>query len=61
MLPGNLAKERTLVGAGKQFERLSKLKQLLNIYIGDLAEELGDVIKASVEYEKKVLIREYFN
>lgn len=61
MLPGNLAKERTLVGADKQFERLSKLKQLLNIYIGDLAEELGDVIKASVEYEKKVLIREYFN
>lgn len=61
MLPGNLAKEGTLVGADKQFERLSKLKQLLNIYIGDLAEELGDVIKASVEYEKKVLIREYFN
>lgn len=61
MLPGNLTKERTLVGADKQFERLSKLKQLLNIYIGDLAEELGDVIKASVEYEKKVLIREYFN
>lgn len=60
MLPGNLAKERA-VDKDKQFERLSKLKQLLNIYIGDLAEELGDVIKASVEYEKKVLIREYFN
>ena len=60
MLPGNLAKERTM-DKDKQFERLSKLKQLLNIYIGDLAEELGDVIKASVEYEKKVLIREYFN
>ena len=50
MLPGNLAKERTLVGADKQFERLSKLKQLLNIYIGDLCEELSDVIKASVDY-----------
>lgn len=60
MLPGNLAKER-MADKDKQFERLSKLKQLLNIYIGDLAEELGDVIKASVEYEKKVLIREYFN
>ena len=60
MLPGNLAKER-MVDKNKQFERLNKLKQLLNIYIGDLAEELGDVIKTSVEYEKKVLIREYFN
>ena len=60
MLPGNLAKERE-VNPDKQFERLSKLKQLLNIYIGDLAEELGDVIKASNEYEEKTIIRKYFN
>lgn len=60
MLPGNLAKERA-VNPDKQFERLSKLKQLLNIYIGDLAEELGDVIKASNEYEEKTIIRKYFN
>ena len=60
MLPGNLAKERA-VNPDKQFERLNKLKQLLNIYIGDLAEELGDVIKASNEYEEKTIIRKYFN
>lgn len=60
MLPGNLAKERA-VDKDKQFERLSKLKQLLNIYIGDLAEELGDVIKASNDYEEKTIIRKYFN
>ena len=60
MLPGNLAKEKA-VDKDKQFERLSKLKQLLNIYIGDLAEELGDVIKASNDYEEKTIIRKYFN
>ena len=60
MLPGNLAKERE-VNPDKQFERLSKLKQLLNIYIGDLAEELGDAIKASNEYEEKTIIRKHFN
>ena len=60
MLPGNLAKERA-VDKDKQFERLSKLKQLLNIYIGDLAEELGDVIKTSNDYETRQIIKEYFN
>ena len=60
MLPGNLAKERA-VDANKQFERLSKLKQLLNIYIGDLCEELSDVIKASVDYEKRSIIKKYFS
>ena len=59
MLPATLAKERA-VDKDKQFERLTKLKQLLNIYIGDLAEELGDVIKASNDYEEKTIIREYF-
>ena len=60
MLPGNLAKERA-VDKDKQLERLTKLKQLLNIYIGDLSEELCDVIKASNEYETRQIIKEYFN
>ncbi len=59
MLPGNLAKERA-VDKDKQFERLNKLKQLLNIYIGDLSEELSDVIKASDDYETRQIIKEYF-
>lgn len=59
ILPGNLAKERA-VDKDKQFERLNKLKQLLNIYIGDLSEELSDVIKASDDYETRQIIKEYF-
>lgn len=59
MLPGNLAKERAM-DKDKQFERLSRLKQLLNIYIGDLCEELSDVIKASNDYETRQMIKEYF-
>lgn len=59
MLPGNLTKER-MVDKDKQFERLSKLKQLLNICIGDLYEELSNVIKASNDYETKQIIKEYF-
>ena len=61
MLPGELAKEKEAVGADKQFERLSRLKQLLNIYIGELSEEISDVIKASEDYEKQAIIRKYFN
>ena len=60
MLPGNLAKERA-EDKDKQLERLTKLKQLLNIYIGDLSEELCDVIKASNDYETRQIIKKYFN
>lgn len=59
MLPGNLAKER-MVDKDKQFERLSKLKQLLNICIGGLYEELSNFVKASNGYETKQIIKEYF-
>ena len=61
MLPGELAKEKVAVGEDKQYERLTKLKQLLNIYIGELSEEISDVIKASEDYEKQAIIRKYFN
>ena len=61
MLPGELAKEKAAVGEDKQYERLMKLKQLLNIYIGELSEEISDVIKASEDYEKQAIIRKYFN
>ena len=61
MLPGELAKERAMVGEDKQYERLEKLNQLLNIYIGDLSEEIGDFVKESFEAEKRDLIRKYFN
>jgi len=61
MLPGELAKEKETVGVDKQYERLDKLNQLLNIYIGDLSEEIGDVVKESFEAEKSDLIRRYFN
>lgn len=61
LLPGELAKEKAKVGEEKQFERLKNLKTLLEIYIGDLSDELSDIIKASIDYERKRLVDEYFN
>lgn len=61
LLPGELAKEKAKVGEDKQFERLKNLKILLNIYACDLSQELSDVIKEKTDYDKKELIREYFN
>ena len=60
LLPGNLAKERSKDGEEKQYERLSKLKQLLNLYIGDLSDELSEIIKSKMDAADKELIREYF-
>lgn len=61
MLAGELAKEKDVVGILKQNERLSNLKQLLQLYVADLSEEIGDVIKARDDYDKKELIRKYFS
>ena len=61
MLPGNLAKERKAIGADKQNERLKNLKDLLTIYIGDLSDEISDVIKQQIESDKRSFIKQYFN
>ena len=42
------------------FERLKKLKDLLILYIGDLADEISGVVNEAIEYDKKTLIRDYF-
>lgn len=60
LLPGNLKKEKETSGEEKQFERLKKLKDLLILYIGDLADEISDVVNEAIEYDKKALIRDYF-
>lgn len=60
LLPGNLKKEKETSGEKKQFERLRKLKDLLILYIGDLADEISDVVNEAIEYDKKTLIRDYF-
>lgn len=60
LLPGNLKKEKDIAGEEKQFERLKKLKDLLILYIGDLADEISDVVNEAIEYDKKTLIRDYF-
>lgn len=60
LLPGNLKKERDALGEEKQFERLKNLKELLVIYIGDLADEISDVVNEKIEYDRKTVIRDYF-
>lgn len=61
LLSGNLVKERKTIGADKQYERLKNLKDLLTIYIGDLSEEISDVIKQQIESDKRNFIKQYFN
>ena len=61
MLVGNLVKEREKDGENKQFERLKNLKTLLEIYIGDLCEELSDIIKNKIDYDEREIIKQYFN
>ncbi len=60
MLIGNLKEEDKQVGREKQFERLKKLKEFLTILIGDLSEELHDLIEAQNDAEKQAIIRNYF-
>ena len=61
MLIGNLLKEKEKDGENKQFERLKNLKTLLEIYIGDLCEELSEIIKNKIDYDKREIIKQYFN
>ena len=61
MLPSELYKEKMAVGEDKQYERLNNLKQLLNIYIGDLSEEISNVVDELVDYDKRTVLRKYFN
>lgn len=61
LLPGELAKEKAIVGEENQFGCLKNLKTLLEIYIGDLSDELSDIIKSSVDYERRRFVDEYFN
>ena len=61
MLAGNLIKEREKDGEAKQFERLKNLKALLEIYIGELCEELSDIIKNKIDYDEREIIKQYFN
>lgn len=61
MLVGNLVKEREKDGEDKQYERLKNLKALLEIYIGDLCEELSDIIKEKMDADTREIIRNYFN
>lgn len=60
MLIGNLKDEEKKIGREKQFERLKKLKEFLTILIGDLSEELHDLIESQNDAEKQSIIREYF-
>ena len=60
MLIGNLKDEEKKIGREKQFERLKKLKEFLTILIGDLSEELHDLIEAQNDAEKQAIIRNYF-
>ena len=60
LLVGNLIKEREEVGEDKQYERLKKLKVLLEIYISDLCEELSDIIKNKFDYDEREIIKQYF-
>ena len=61
MLPSELYKEKMAVGEEKQYERLDNLKQLLNLFIGDLSDDISDIVKEQAEYNKRDLIRKYFN
>ena len=60
MLIGNLKDEEKKIGREKQFERLKKLKEFLTILIGDLSEELHDLIESQNDASKRAFIREYF-
>lgn len=60
MLAGELAKERLSAGVDRQLERLNNLKQLLDLFIGDLSMELGDLIDESIKEDKKEFLRQYF-
>ena len=60
MLIGNLKEEEKKIGKEKQFERLNKLKEFLTILIGDLSEELHELIEEQNDAEKQSIIREYF-
>lgn len=60
MLVSNLVNEKEQVGADKQYERLKKLKGLLKLYIGDLPEEINDLIEEEFDAEKRNIIRKYF-
>ena len=60
MLAGELAKERLSAGVDKQLERLNNLKQLLDLFIGDLSMELGDLIDQFIKEDKKEFLRQYF-
>lgn len=60
LLPSKLVKEKEVIGKEKQFERLTKLKELLLIYIGELSEEISDVLNKQMEYDKKILFKDYY-
>ncbi len=60
MLPSKLIEEKNNVGYKRQLERLLNLKKILNLFIGDLAEEISDVVKMSDDYEKRMLFLKYF-
>ena len=61
MLIGNLKDEEKKIGREKQFERLKNLREFLTILIGDLSEELHELIEEQSDTEKRAYIREYFN
>ena len=60
LLPNYLIKEKETAGKKNQFERLKKLKNLLMIYIGELSEEISDVIDKQMEYDKKQFFKEIY-
>ena len=45
MLIGNLKEEEKMIGREKQFERIKKLREFLTILIGDLSQELHELIE----------------
>ncbi len=60
MLVSNLVEEKEKVGSEKQFERLNKLKGLLKIYIGELSEEINDLVDQEYDSDMKEIVRKYF-
>lgn len=60
LLPDYLLKEKEKDGKEKQFERLLKLKEALNIFIGELSEEISDVVNKQIEYDKNQLLKDYY-
>ena len=61
MLIGNLKDEEKKIGREKQLERLRKLKEFLQILIGDLSGEINDLTNQEIDSDTKELLREYFN